>query len=78
MTAFLKIKLLVSIFLSDKVSEFRQTVRQVPSWIQTIAFPPLYDSWPIAGEGEYKYQSGIHANAKQVTIAITRPLAPHL
>ena len=28
--------------LSDKVSEFKQTVRQVPSWIQTIALPALY------------------------------------
>ena len=41
-TAFLKIKLLVpSFFLSDKVSEFRQTGRQVVSAIQTRAFLPL-------------------------------------
>ena len=44
-TTFLKIKLLVPTFcflvLSDKVSEFRQTVRQVLSGIQTIALPTL-------------------------------------
>ena len=44
MTALVKLLLLVVVFFvdSDKVSEFRQSVRQVLSWIQKIALPTLY------------------------------------
>ena len=46
--------------LSDKVSEFKQTVRQVPSWIQTIALPALYWSFGFGFRGPSNSKIWLH------------------
>ena len=48
-TTILKIKLLFSILSSEELSEFKQTVKQVPSWIQTINELPCRPSTNCAG-----------------------------
>ena len=71
MTVLVKLLLLVVLFFfpdSDKVSEFRQSVRQILSWIQTIALPTLYRTDFLERTFQSEMSLGKIVNMREVPI----------